>query len=87
MNSEINSVELLCDFNIIYTICKDIADNKTTSQVNILLVEELSELIKPIIKFERYNTNDKSLRNNNGEIIEKIYAKLVRYYETISDKK
>ena len=116
MNSEINSVELLCDFNIIYTICKDIADNKTTNQVNILLVEELSELIKPIMKFERYNTNDKSLRNNNGEIIENLYeelgdvvimilqfiyknrinyndliekisAKLVRYYETISDKK
>ena len=68
------------------------------------------------MKFERYNTNDKSLRNNNGDIIENLYeelgdviimilqficknrinyndliekisAKLVRYYETISDKK
>ena len=63
------------------------------------------------MKFERYNTNDKSLRNNNGEIIENLYeelgdviimilqfiyknrinyneliekisAKLIRYYET-----
>ena len=103
------------EFNSIQGVCKHIAENKHSTEVNNLLVEELSELIKAVMKLERYNTNDKSLRNNNGEIfenlyeelgdviimilqfiyknrinyndlIEKISAKLVRYYETISDK-
>ena len=107
MNSEINNI---------YNVCKHIADNKHSTEVNDLLVEELSELIKAVMKLERYNMCDKSLRCNYHEIYDNIYEelgdviimicqfihknkishqnlleeiskKLIRYYETISDKK
>ena len=107
MNSEINNV---------YNVCKHIADNKRSTEVNDLLVEELSELIKAVMKLERYNFCDNTLRCNYHDIynniyeeladviimmfqfiykskisqenlIEEISKKLVRYYETISDKK
>ena len=107
MNSE------LCN---IYNVCKHIADNKHSTEVNDLLVEELSELIKAVMKLERYNFCDNTLRCNYHDIynniyeeladviimifqfiyknkisqenlIEEISKKLVRYYETISDKK
>ena len=111
MNKQINSIELLCDFNIINTVCKDIADNKTGIEVSELLIEELSELIKAVIKLERWDMGEITLRCNIDEIynniyeelgdviimilqficknrinyndlIEKISAKLIRYYET-----
>ena len=104
------------DYKMVYDICKYIASNKHSTEVNNLLVEELSELIKAVMKLERYNMRDKSLRcdyhdiyNNIYEeladvvimmiqfiyknkisqenLIEEISKKLVRYYETISDKK
>ena len=104
------------DINSIYDICKYIASNKHSREVNELLVEELSELIKAVIKLERYNFCDNSLRCNYHEIYDNIYEelsdviimmfqfiyknkisqenlieeiskKLIRYYETISDKK
>ena len=107
MNSEINNV---------YNVCKHIAYSKHSTEVNDLLVEELSELIKAVMKLERYNFCDNSLRCNYHEIYDNIYEeladviimmiqfiyknkiphqdlldeiskKLIRYYETISDKK
>lgn len=104
------------EYKMVYDICKYIASNKHSTEVNNLLVEELSELIKAVMKLERYNMRDKSLRcdyhdiyNNIYEeladvvimmiqfiyknkisqenLIEEISKKLVRYYETISDKK
>ena len=107
MNSEINSI---------YKVCKYIAENKDSREVNDLLVEELSELIKAVIKLERYNFCDNSLRCTYHEICNNIYEeladviimicqfiyknklshqslidaislKIIRYYETISDKK
>ena len=104
------------DYKMIYDICKYIASNRHSTEVNILLAEELSELIKAVMKLERYNRCDKSLRCNYHEIYDNIYEeladviimmfqfiyknklsqenlideiskKLVRYYETISDKK
>ena len=39
-------------FKIINACCKDIADNKTRTEVNELLIEELSELIKAVEKLE-----------------------------------
>ena len=106
MNSEINNI---------YNVCKHIAENKHSTEVNNLLVEELSELIKAVIKLERYNFCDKGLRCNYHEIygniyeeladvtimlfqfiyknkisqqnlIDEISKKIIRYYETISDK-
>ena len=107
MNSEINNI---------YKVCKYIAENKHSTEVNTLLVEELSELIKAIMKLERYNFCDNSLRCNYHDIYDNIYEeladvtimlfqfiyknkisqqnlldeiskKIIRYYETISDKK
>ena len=107
MNSEINNI---------YNVCKHIAENKHSTEVNDLLVEELSELIRAVIKLERFNNCDNSLRCNYHDIYDNIYEeladvtimifqfiyknkisqenlleeiskKLVRYYETISDKK
>ena len=106
MNSEIINI---------YNVCKHIAENKDSREVNDLLVEELSELIKAVIKLERYNFCDKSLRCNYHDIYDNIYEeladvtimmiqfiyknnishqdlldeiskKIIRYYETISDK-
>ena len=106
MNSEINNI---------YNVCKHIAENKDSREVNDLLVEELSELIKAVMKLERWRYGDTFLRyeyediiNNlyeeigdviimllqfvykneveNQEILDKICIKLIRYYETISDK-
>ena len=111
MSKEINTIVALCDFNIINTVCKDIADNKTNIQVTELLIEELSELIKAVIKLERWDNGETTLRYNideiynnlyeelgdviimilqfiyknrinDNELIEKISAKLIRYYET-----
>ena len=39
--------------NIIKIACNDIADNKTSREINELLIEEISELIKPVIKLQR----------------------------------
>ena len=106
MNSEINNI---------YKVCKYIAEKKHSTEVNDLLVEELSELIKAIMKLERYNFCDNTLRCNYHEIYDNIYEeladvaimlfqfiyknkisqqnlfdkiseKIIRYYETISDK-
>ena len=103
------------EYKMVYDICKYIAGNKHSTEVNVLLVEELSELIKAVMKLERYNFCDNSLRCNYHDIynniyeeladvtimmfqfiyknkisqenlIEEISKKLVRYYETISDK-
>ena len=64
------------DINSIYDICKHIADNKHSTEVNDLLVEELSELIKAVMKLERYNMCDKSLRCNYHDIYDNIYEEL-----------
>ena len=45
MNSEIINI---------YNVCKHIAENKHSTEVNDLLVEELSELIKAVMKLERF---------------------------------
>ncbi len=63
-------------FNIISDACKDIADRKTNNEVNMLLVEELSELIKPIIKLERWNWADEFLRCEYSDIRNSIYEEL-----------
>ena len=64
------------DFDTIYDICKDIADRKLNSDVNMLLAEELSELIQPIIKLERWETGDEFLRCNYDDIFDSIYEEL-----------
>ena len=111
MNNDLKMV-----IKIIITSCIDIVENKHSREVNDLLVEELSELIKAVMKLERFNMCDKSLRCDYHEICDNIYEeladvtimifqfiyknkishqnlvdeiskKIIRYYETISDKK
>ena len=106
---------LLVGSNIINMVCKDIADNKTNIQVTELLIEELSELIQAVVKLERWDIGDTTLRYNIDEIYNNLYEeladviimilqfiykkdieceklldevskKIIRYYETISDK-
>ena len=107
MNSEINKI---------YEVCKNIVKNKYNREVDVLFIEELSELIKAISKLQRYDYYDKHLRYDYSEIYDNLYEeigdviimllqficknnlsqeiiydkiseKIIRYYETISDKK
>ena len=56
--------------------CKDIAENKTNIEVNELLVEELSELIKAVIKLERWDMGEITLRYNIDEIYNNLYEEI-----------
>ena len=114
MKENKNMFNILFSSNIIDMVCKDIADNKTNIQVSELLIEELSELIQAVVKLERWDNGETTLRYNIDEIynnlyeelgdviimilqfiyknrinynelIEKISAKLIRYYETKQD--
>ena len=71
MNKDIKMV-----IKIIITSCIDIAENKDSTEVDILLIEELSELIKAVIKLERFNYCDKTLRCNYHDIYNNIYEEL-----------
>ena len=71
MNNDLKMV-----IKIIATSCKDIADNKHSTEVNDLLVEELSELIKAVMKLERFNFCDNTLRCNYHDIYNNIYEEL-----------
>lgn len=75
IKDNINDNSIKC-FNIIFDACKDIADRKTNNEVNMLLVEELSELIKPVIKLERWNWADEFLRCEYSDIRNNIYEEL-----------
>ena len=63
-------------FKIINASCIDIADNKTNREVNEVLVEELSELIKAVIKLERWDMGEITLRYNIDEIYNNLYEEL-----------
>lgn len=69
-------LNLLISSDIINMACNDIADNKTNREVNEMLVEELSELIKAVIKLERWDMGEITLRYNIDEIYECLYEEL-----------
>ena len=71
MNNDIKMI-----IKIINTSCKDIVDNKHSTEVNNLLVEELSELIKAVIKLERWDNGEITLRYNIDEIYNNLYEEL-----------
>ena len=56
--------------------CKDIADNKTSREINELLIEEISELIKAVIKLERWEMGEITLRYNIDDIYNNLYEEL-----------
>ena len=63
-------------FKIINASCIEIAENKTNREVNELLVEELSELIKPVIKLQRWDNGETTIRYNIDEICNNLYEEL-----------
>ena len=67
---------LLNSRDIINMSCKDIADNKTSREINELLIEEISELIKPVIKLQRWDNGEITLRYNIDEIYNNLYEEL-----------
>ena len=71
MNSGIN-----ISFKIINESCIEIAKNKTNIQVSGLLIEELSELIKAVIKLQRWNDGETTLRYNIDEINNNLYEEI-----------
>ena len=115
MKEDKNMFNILFSSNIINMVCNDIADNKSYIEIDKLLIEELSELIKAVVKLERWENGETTLRYNIDEIFNNLYEeladviimisqfiykndieyekllnkmceKLIRYYETISDK-
>ena len=67
MNSEINNI---------MNVCKYIAENKAIEEIDVLFIEELSELIKPITKLQRWTLGDEFLRCEYKDIIDNIYEEL-----------
>ena len=76
MKENKNMINIFFSSNIINMVCKDIADNKTNREVNEMLVEELSELIKAVIKLERWDMGEITLRYNIDEIHNNLYEEL-----------
>ena len=71
MNNDLKMI-----IKIINTSCKDIAVSKTNIQVTELLIEELSELIKAVVKLERWDNGETTLRYNIDEIYNNLYEEL-----------
>lgn len=63
-------------FKIINVSCIEIAENKTNREVNELLIEELSELIKAVIKLQRWDNGETTLRYNIDEINNNLYEEI-----------
>ena len=76
MKEDKNILNLLFSSNIINIVCNDIADNKTRIEVNELFIEELSELIKAVVKLERWDNGETTLRYNIDEIYNNLYEEL-----------
>ena len=76
MMEDKNMLNILFSSNIINMVCKDIVDNKTNREVNEMLVEELSELIQAVIKLERWDNGETTLRYNIDEIYNNLYEEL-----------
>ena len=76
MKEDKNILNLLFSGNIINIVCEDIADNKTNKQVSELLIEELSELIKAVVKLQRWDNGETTLRYNIDEIYNNLYEEL-----------
>ena len=76
MKENKNMFNILFSSNIINMVCNDIADNKTSREINELLIEEISELIKPVIKLQRWDNGETTLRYNIDEIYNNLYEEL-----------
>ena len=77
MKEDKNMLNILFSSNIINMVCNDIADNKTRIEVNELFIEELSELIKAVVKLERWLNGETTLRYNIDEIYNNLCEEIV----------
>ena len=71
MNNDLKMI-----IKIITVSCIDIAENKHSTEVNTLFVEELSELIQAVVKLERWDNGETRLRYNIDEIYNNLYEEL-----------
>ena len=76
MKEDKNMFKMLFSSNIINMVCNDIADNKTNTEVVELLIEELSEFIQAVVKLERWDNGETTLRYNIDEIYNNLYEEL-----------
>ena len=76
MKENKNMFNTLFSSDIIKIACNDIAVSKTNIEVSELLIEELSELIKAVIKLERWDNGETTLRYNIDEIYNNLYEEL-----------
>ena len=76
MKEDKNMFKMLFSSNIINMVCNDIADNKTNTEVAELLIEELSEFIQAVVKLERWDNGETTLRYNIDEIYNNVYEEL-----------
>ena len=76
MKEDKNMFNIFFSSDIINMVCKDIAVNKTNIQVTELLIEELSELIQAVVKLERWDNGETTLRYNIDEIYNNLYEEL-----------
>ena len=76
MKEDKNIFNILFSSNIINMVCNDIAVSKTGIEVSELLIEELSELIKAVVKLERWINGETTLRYNIDEIYNNLYEEL-----------
>ena len=76
MKEDKNMLNILFSSNIINIVCNDIADNKTRIEVNELFIEELSELIQAVVKLQRWDNGETTLRYNIDEISNNLYEEL-----------
>ena len=77
MKEDKNMLNILFSSNIINMVCKDIAVSKTNIEVTELLIEELSELIQAVVKLQRWDNGETTLRYNIDEIHNNLYEELV----------
>ena len=76
MKEDKNMFNILFSRNNINMVCKDIAVNKTNIEVTELLIEELSELIQAVVKLERWENGEITLRYDFNEIYNNLYEDL-----------
>ena len=76
MKENKNISNLLIGSNIINMVCKDIAVSKTYIEVTELLIEELSELLQAVIKLQRWENGDITLRYDFNDIYNNLYEEL-----------
>ena len=67
MNSELNNIINVCNY---------ISRSKSAEEIDIVLIEELSELIKVVSKLERWTFGDEFLRCEYKDIMDNAYEEL-----------